>query len=311
VDDLLDVTRLARGKYQLQRRRLDLAEVVREAIEDQRFVFADRGVALDLQGASEPVWVEGDATRLSQVLGNLLRNASKFTDPGGHVQVVLQQIGHEVILRVRDDGIGIAPNLVKEVFNPFVQGDTTLHRTSGGLGLGLALVKELVELHGGTVRAESAGEGKGSEFIATLPLGAASVLVEPRPTHPIVRRRVLVIEDNEDAADMLRVMLELEGHDVHVSADGLQGVEAALRLQPEVILCDIGLPGIDGYEVARRLRCAAGTDRALLVAVTGYTSSEDVRRATDAGFDAHFGKPPDFERLSALVADSSGTPSLN
>ena len=308
VDDLLDVTRLARGKDQLQRQCLDLAQVVQDSVEDQRSVLSERGVALDLQGACEPVWVDGDAQRLSQVLGNLLRNACKFTDAGGHVLVTLQREGNEAILGVRDDGIGIATDLVKGVFEPFVQADTSLHRTRGGLGLGLALVKSLVELHGGTVRAKSEGEGKGSEFIVTLPLAAEAVHVEPRPLRHVAQRRVLVIEDNEDAATMLKDMLELEGHEVHVSPDGLQGVEAALRLQPEVILCDIGLPGIDGYEVARRLQCPAGTPRALLVAVTGYTSPEDVRRAAEAGFDHHFGKPPDLAKLSHIVAAASGPP---
>jgi len=186
-----------------------------------------------------------------------------------------------------------------------VQADTSLHRSRGGLGLGLALVKKLVDLHGGTVRAESEGEGRGSEFIVTVPVAAEVPRIEPNPLLIVTRRRVLVIEDNEDAAEMLRVTLELEGHEVHVSGDGLQGVEAAVRLQPEVILCDIGLPGIDGYEVARRLRDSR-TPPPLLVAVTGYTGPEDLRRATDAGFQHHFGKPPDLERLSRIV--SSGPP---
>jgi signal transduction histidine kinase/ActR/RegA family two-component response regulator len=305
VDDLLDVTRLSRGKYQLQRKCVDLTQVVRDAVEDHMPEFVEHGLTLGLQGTSEPVWVDGDAARLSQVLGNLLRNAFKFTDPGGHVLVMLQQVGDQAVIRVRDDGIGVSPELVKRMFEPFVQADASLHRTRGGLGLGLALARDLIALHGGTVTAQSGGEEQGSEFIVTLPLTAEAVRVEPRSSHHVVGRRVLVIEDNEDAATMLQETLEIEGHEVHVSPDGLQGVEAALRLRPEVILCDIGLPGIDGYEVARRLRGWAETHRTLLVAVTGYTSTDDVRRAADAGFHHHFAKPPDLERLSRVVAGGS------
>ncbi len=225
--------------------------------------------------------------------------------------MALHRTAQDVSLHVRDDGVGIKPDLLEGVFEAFVQADTSLHRTRGGLGLGLALVKKLVELHGGTVRSESAGEGMGSEFIVTLPLAAEAVHVDALPPTEVTRRRVLVIEDNADAADMLREMLELEGHEVHVSPDGLKGVEAARLLHPDVVLCDIGLPGIDGYEVARRLH-AASTDRALLVAVTGYSTPEDKRRASEAGFHYHLGKPPDMERLSHVLAESFGPPgSLN
>jgi len=291
---------LSRGEYHLDRHRVDFAKVVRAAVEDHRSILAEREVAVDVLAPSDPVVVDGDAARLNQVVGNLLFNAAKFTDPGGKVVVTVEVAGRDAILRVQDNGIGISETVKGKLFEPFVQADTTLARTRGGLGLGLAAVKMLAELHNGTVRAQSAGVGQGSEFIVTMPLAGAAFPVRANPVRQGDGRRVLVIEDNEDTAETLKELLELEGHEVHVEADGLAGVEAALQFQPEVILCDIGLPGIDGYEVARRLSAA----RVLLVAVTGYSSPDDVRRAQEAGFHHHIAKPADLEHLVRIVAEA-------
>lgn len=304
VDDLLDVTRISRGKVRLRRARVDVAATVRATVEDLRPLFVNRGVALELSAPASPLWVDGDATRLSQVVGNLLANAAKFTDAGGHVSVFVERAGGAVEIRVRDDGVGIAPAILGELFQPFTQADRTLHRARGGLGLGLALVRGIVELHGGRVAVRSDGEGRGAEFAVSLPLGAPDPDgAEPQRGPPRApRRTVLVIEDSEDAAATLRDLLELDGHEVHVARDGEAGLEEARRLRPDVILCDVGLPGLDGYEVARRLRAGAAPDAATLVALTGYASQEDAERALGAGFDHHLGKPPDFSRLLAILA---------
>jgi signal transduction histidine kinase/CheY-like chemotaxis protein len=303
VDDLMDVTRLARGEYHLDRHQVDLAQVVRATVEDHRSVLTDHEVDAEVKAPSVPVVIEGDAARLSQVVGNLLFNAAKFTDPGGKVVVSLEVAGRDVVLRVQDNGIGIPEALLGKLFEPFVQADTTLARTRGGLGLGLTVVKKLVELHNGTVCAQSAGVGKGSEFIVTVPLAGQASPLQLRQVRQGDGRRVLIIEDSDDTAATLKELLELEGHEVRVEADGLRGVEAALQFHPEVILCDIGLPGIDGYEVARRLR-SAGAIRVLLVAVTGYSAPDDVRRAQAAGFQQHIAKPADLDHIARVVAEA-------
>jgi len=303
VDDLLDVTRLSRGEYHLDRHHVDFAEVVRATVEDNRSILADHEVAAEVRAPSEPVVVDGDAARLTQIVGNLLMNAAKFSNPGGKVVVTIEVAGGDAVLRVQDNGIGIPEALLGRLFEPFVQADTTLARTRGGLGLGLAAVKKLVELHNGTVRAVSDGLGKGSEFVATIPLAGEVVAVQARPVRQGESRRVLIIEDSEDTAETLKELLELEGHEVNVEGDGLRGVEAALRLRPEVVLCDIGLPGIDGYEVARRLR-STGAMPVLLIAVTGYSSPDDVWRAQEAGFQHHIPKPADLEHLARVVAEA-------
>jgi two-component system CheB/CheR fusion protein len=298
VDDLMDVTRLSRGEYRLDRHHVDFAQIVRTVLEDHRQILAEREVRAEVP--FDQVMVKGDAARLTQVVGNLLMNAAKFTDAGGRVVITLEVAGSEAILRVQDNGIGIAESLRAKLFEPFVQADKTLARTRGGLGLGLAVVKNLVELHDGTVRAQSAGLGKGAEFIVTVPLARLASAVQAQPVPEGAGRRVLVIEDSEDTAAMLKELLELDGHEVRVEADGLRGVEAAFQFRPEVVLCDIGLPGIDGYEVARRL----STTRVLLVAVTAYSSPDDVRRAHEAGFQHHISKPPDLEHLAHVVAEA-------
>jgi hemerythrin-like metal-binding protein len=310
VDDLLDVRRLSTGKFRLHTVRLDLARHVRDAVEDMRAIFALRSLALELDVPAEPVWVSGDATRLAQVVTNLLHNASKFTNAGGHVQVSVESRGAEAAVRVRDDGVGVAPHLLPRLFEPFVQDESTLHRTRGGLGLGLSLVRGIAELHGGAVRVHSEGLGKGTEFVVTLPTSEPAVALAGAvaPTTGPSKRRVLVVEDSRDSAESLRDLLEtIGGHEVHVASDGLAGVNAAREHPPEIVLCDLGLPGIDGFEVARRIRAATGDERdCRLVALSGYAAPDAVERSLRAGFDYHVAKPPDVEGLLKLVAEAPG-----
>jgi PAS domain S-box-containing protein len=305
VDDLLDVTRITRNKIHLQRERLELGAVVRRTVEDHRSLFEGREVRVELAEWPRPLHVFADATRLAQVVGNLLQNAAKFTPAGGSARIAVAEEGAGAAVRVTDTGIGLRPETLERLFEPFVQGDTDLDRRRGGLGLGLALVKGLVELHGGTVAAESAGVGRGATFVVRLPLDrrAAGKPVEPA-TVAAARCRVLVVEDNRDAASSLRDALELAGHEVDVAADGREGIVKARALHPDLVLCDIGLPELDGYEVARALRADPATARLRLVAISGYALPDDVRRAREAGFDHHLAKPPDLARLRELLAET-------
>ncbi|MBI5069523.1 MAG: PAS domain-containing protein [Deltaproteobacteria bacterium] len=306
VDDLLDVSRISSGKLRLLVAPADLGAIARRAVEDLRPLFHRLGLSLELREPGPGCTVEGDAVRLGQVFGNLLFNASKFTDPGGHVLVSVEREGDQVCGRVRDDGAGIAPEMLGRLFRPFAQAERTLERSSGGLGLGLALVKGIVELHGGTAEARSAGPGAGAEFLFRLPASPERSAAAPAPGSQGrgSRRRVLLIEDNEDAGETLRELLELQGHEVHLERHGRAGLEAARRLRPDVVVCDLGLPGIDGYEVARRLRADAALPRVTLVALTGYASHGDVAEARAAGFDHHLAKPPELAALERLLAAS-------
>jgi PAS domain S-box-containing protein len=303
VDDLLDVTRISRGVIQLHRAPVELGALARHAVEDHRPLFSSRSLALDLRTDSDPLWIDADATRVTQIIGNLLHNAAKFTNAQGHVSVDVALEAGRAVIRVTDDGVGIAPELLPHVFEPFTQAEATLHRTLGGLGLGLALVKGLVELHGGEVTAKSDGAGRGSEVTVRLPVLGT---VGPAPEDPAARvtpsrRRVLVIEDNVDAAESLKESLELSGHEVAVARDGNEGLARARSFRPEVVLCDIGLPGIDGYEVARRIRADSSLSP-LLVAVSGYALPEDQRKAHEAGFDRHLSKPFQFREVDEVLA---------
>jgi signal transduction histidine kinase/CheY-like chemotaxis protein len=342
LEDLLNVSRIARGKVSLHPIRLDLDLLVRDAVADYRSVLEDAGLTLTLDGPQEPVWVLGDPTRLAQVVGNLLQNAAKFTDRGGQVTVRLaleaslkdlatetrrhgekhteksvspclrgeKAFGDEKTLAavtVRDTGIGIEPAMLSRVFETFAQADRSLDRSRGGLGLGLALVKGLVELHGGQVRAESDGPGQGAAFTFWLPLARARRAPQPAPAAAVEempRRRILVVEDNRDAADTLREVLELAGHEVAVAYEGPAGVEAAREFHPEVVLCDLGLPGMDGYAVAAELRRDPATAATRLIAVSGYGQDEDRRRSLEAGFDRHLIKPVDLVELQRLIGDA-------
>jgi PAS domain S-box-containing protein len=306
VDDLLDVTRITRNKIQLQRQRLELNELVRHTLDDHLSEFERSGVHVALTPAPQPVFVYGDWNRLAQVLGNLLQNSAKFTGRGERtdVSVSVDRRAARAVLRVADTGAGMSPEVLGRLFQPFVQADTTLDRNKGGLGLGLALLKGLVDLHGGDVTAHSEGLGRGSEFIVRLPLD----LTEPeKPVEPQIaggsaRRRVLIIEDNVDAAESLGLLLSLSGHDVSVTHSGSDGVANARDCRPEVLFCDIGLPGMDGYEVARAFRADDDLRDTLLVALSGYALPEDLQRAVEAGFDRHVAKPLSIDKLGEIMA---------
>jgi len=324
VDDLLDVSRITRGLVEIRREPLELVRLVRETTEDYRPAFDQHGILLDLQAPDAPLWVSGDPTRLAQVLGNLLSNALKFCHAGSRVTV---QVSSEpdgfAAFSVRDTGIGIPERLLPHVFESFIQGERSLARSRGGLGLGLALVKGLVELHGGEAQASSGGPGQGAEFRVRLPalarLAYATAVNDgndqpPAPAplaagavDPVSRVRVLVVEDNEDAADTLRDLLELFGYQVEVALNGPLGVDAARRFAPDVVLCDIGLPGMDGYSVAAELRKHPSTAGARIFAVSGYGQDADRRRSAEAGFDLHLTKPIDPDELRRLLgpADTS------
>ena len=308
IDDLLDVTRISRGKIRLQRARLDLNELALRVAEDHRSLFAKSDVRLDVRPARAEVWVEADRGRLSQAIGNVLQNAAKFTPRGGRTTLTVQEdrLRGQAVLTVGDTGAGIAPEMLPRVFEAFAQGDSTLDRSKGGLGLGLALVRGLVEMHGGAVDAASDGPGKGAAFTLRLPLdvgGARSLPAQPAPVASAAPRRVLVIEDNEDAADTMREALELGEHSVEVAYNGPDGLEKARAFHPDVVLCDIGLPKMDGYQVARAMRADGELGRIALIAVSGYAQPEDVAMAKDAGFDAHLAKPPSIEDLERTMAD--------
>ena len=304
IDDLLDVTRISRGKVQLLSVPVELGEVVLRTIEDHRPAFEAGDIGLEVVVPEERLLVRGDRTRLAQILGNLLQNVTKFTPPGGQARVRLARdaSGLAAILKVQDDGVGIPEAMLPRLFEPFSQADETLDRSRGGLGLGLSLVRALVELHGGDVSAASAGPQQGSEFTVRLPLWQVPLEGSIDPAITVRRqRRVLVIEDNLDSADTLRDVLQMAGHAVEVSRTGPEGIQRALTFAPEIVLCDIGLPGLDGFEVARAFRGDAKLRATYLVALSGYAAFDDVARAREAGFDRHLAKPVDAEALQQLV----------
>jgi PAS domain S-box-containing protein len=308
VDDLLDVSRITSGKVQLERSHLDLRSVLERAIEASRSSMSSLGHAFSFEQPRDPVFVEGDATRLVQVVSNLLNNAAKYTPAGGSIALTLRREGACAVVRVTDDGVGIDVAQQQAVFALFAQMDRSYGLSQGGLGVGLALVRSLVELHGGEVELESAGEGRGCTFTVRLELAAdqvarpsrlATATPEPAAT---LHQRILIIDDNEDAAELLALMLKALGHEPLTASHGLEGVELARREVPDIVLCDIGLPDIDGYEVCRRIRKLPGLERTLLVALTGWGGEGDQKRGRDAGFVRHFVKPVDVAQLSELLS---------
>lgn len=310
VDDLLEASRVTRGEVELHCESLDLAELVRETVEGYRETLRHARLELDLELPDGQLPVQGDRLRLSQALANLLHNACKFTPPGGRVTVRARRAEDgRVELSVRDTGQGIAPEILPHIFEVFTQADRSLDRAQGGLGVGLAVVKGLVEMHGGEARAASEGLGRGSELTLLLPMDQASRLAPAAHPDPAEapqpadgsHRRILVVEDNPDAAATLRDFLELSGHEVELANSGTDGVQAAREFHPEVVLCDLGLPGMDGYQVAAALRRDPETASAKLIAVTGYGREEDRRRSKEAGFDLHLTKPVDPVQLRLLL----------
>lgn len=304
VDDLLEVSRVTTGKVRIVRERVDARSIVAHAVEGVRALIEARRQRLEVDAAAEVV-VEADRTRLAQVLGNLLHNAAKYTPEGGDIALSLARRGDEAVFTVRDTGVGIPADMLEHIFEPFVQVDRSLDRSQGGLGVGLTLARRLVELHGGTIVARSAGPGRGSEFVVRLPaVGAPAPMEEAAhaPEAPGGRgARVLVVDDNRDAAESLGALVEALGHEARVVHDGASALDVAARWRPDLVLLDIGLPRLDGYEVARRLRAALGPG-VVLAAVTGYGRDEDRRRSRAAGFDHHLVKPVDVHVLERLLA---------
>ena len=311
VDDLLDVSRITRGKIALQKQIVDVATIVANAEETSRPIIDARRHELSVSLPTYPLKLSADPDRLCQILDNLLNNAAKYTEPGGRIWLFVDREDDQAVFRISDTGIGIPSDMLPRVFDLFTQVDQSLDRHPGGLGIGLALVRRLVEMHGGTVQATSAGKGQGSEFIVRLPLPAAEITTAVPSQHlPGVSsdsspRRILVVDDHADVAECLAMLLKDLGHEVHTACDGSSAFEAVRTFGPEVVLLDIGLPEMDGYEVARRLRAEHGPDKLLLVALTGYGQEADRRRTREAGFDEHLLKPAGGADLNRLLAQVS------
>ena len=315
VDDLLDVARITSGKIELKKEPVELNAAVLRAIDSCQSAAAARQQTLDVQTSKEHLLVDGDLIRLSQIVINLLNNAIKYTPDGGRIAVSVARDGDWAVLRVKDTGTGILAELLPRVFDLFVQGERSLARTEGGLGIGLTIVRNLVALHGGTVSARSDGPGKGSEFIVLLPVMPRMDLVSEssttwQPGNARTRRRVLIVDDNRDLAESAAVLLRASGHDVRTAYDGVSAVATATEYRPDVVLLDIGLPGISGYEVARQLRASESQRAMLLVAVTGYGQDTDRQRAREAGFDHHIVKPLEPATLEKIVESSSAPVSI-
>jgi signal transduction histidine kinase/CheY-like chemotaxis protein len=308
IDDLLDLARVTNNKMQLRKERLQLAEVVHTAVETSRPLIEACGQELVLSLPSQTLFLEGDLTRLAQVIANLLNNAAKYSERDGRIQLQAERQGSDVVVTVRDTGIGIAADVLPHIFEMFTQGSRALPRSQGGLGIGLTLVKQLVAMHGGTITAHSAGPGKGSEFVVRLP-----VLMEPpatleRNTDPSPRAaagaafRILVVDDNPDTAATLGMLLRITGRDVRTAQDGLEALAKAEQFRPHVVLLDIGLPKLNGYETAERIRQQPWGKTMVLIATTGWGQSSERQRSREAGFDHHLVKPVDTNALSQLLS---------
>ena len=309
VDDLLDVSRMTRGKIALRKITLDARQPVSEAVSVAQPLAASKNLKLDVQLPGEPVIVTADPVRLEQIMGNLIGNAIKFTPADGTICVSLHVDGEWAVMRVRDSGPGIPPGQLHRVFELFGQATASLDRGQGGLGIGLTVVRMIAELHGGTAQIFSEGEGQGTEAVVRLPVRRQAVVLgatsDPRLAPRGAAKRVLLVEDNSDVADMLAAYLQQLGHEVIQARDGRAGLDVALQQRPEVIVCDIGLPGLDGYEIARRVRQMPAPEACVLIAVSGYGDSIDRERARNAGFDHHLTKPADPVQLADLIANTS------
>jgi signal transduction histidine kinase len=307
TDDLLDVSRITQDKVELKRERIDLRSVIQSAAEAMRPVIRDRGHTLRVDLPADPLCADADFTRLAQAFSNLLSNAAKYTERGGAITVIAAGHDGEAAINVRDTGIGIPPDMLSRIFDMFTQLQTHRDRATSGLGVGLSLARRLVELHGGAIEARSEGPGRGSEFVIRLPLvpaqaSDAAITMVPQPALPAGACRVLIAEDNVDAAEMMRVMLCFGGHDVKVATDGVQAVAIAEAVKPDIAFIDIGMPHMDGYEAARRIRHALGA-HITLVALTGWGQEEDKARSREAGFDHHLTKPAEPEMLERLIGE--------
>jgi PAS domain S-box-containing protein len=308
VDDLLDVSRITRGKIQLRKERVELGTIVRHAVETTQHLIQERKHELSVAYPTESVWLDADPARLEQVVGNLLSNAAKYTEPGGIIALSAERQGPEAIIRVKDTGIGILPEMLPRIFDLFVQADRALDRAQGGLGIGLTVVKALVRMHAGAVAAFSSGIGKGAEFVVRLPVVPEVVPIKPEdapaPAAPGGHLRLLIVDDNTDTVDSLAMLLRLAGYQVITATNGPAGLQAVLAESPDVVLMDLGLPGIDGFEVARRIR--EKTRAPILIAMTGYGQSTDRELSKEAGFEYHLVKPVDPVKLQNLLAQLAG-----
>ncbi|MDZ4343496.1 MAG: ATP-binding protein [Candidatus Binatia bacterium] len=309
VDDLLDVSRISRGKIELRKDRVELASVVHHAVEACRPAMESATHDLNITLPAQPVYLNADPARLAQVVGNLLNNACKFTDEGGRIWLTVERKGKQAVIRVRDNGIGIAADQLPRIFEMFMQVDTSLERSVSGLGIGLTLAKNLVEMHDGTLEVHSAGAGQGSEFVVRLPIMVETRKPPPEPTvsepTTTTARRILVVDDNRVSADSLARLLQLTGNETHTAYDGLKAVEAAATLRPDVVLLDIGLPKLNGYEAARKIREEPWGKKMVLVALTGWGQDEDRQKSREAGFNGHMVKPIDHAELMKLLASLS------
>ena len=304
VDDLLEISRITSGRVVLRQERITVSTIVEWAVEAVQPLVKELRHELNVSMPPEPIWLNADAARLEQVLVNLLTNAAKYTDKGGHIKLTAQQEGNTAVLRVSDTGIGISTELLPNIFDLFTQAERSLDRSQGGLGIGLSLVRQLVELHKGTVEAHSI-LGQGSEFVVRLPVMSALLQLPSSPalkTNPGNEKcRVLVVDDNIDAAQSLAMLVEISGHETQVAYDGPSALKTALTWQPDVVLLDIGLPGLNGYEVAMRIRQESKRKDIVLVALTGYGQESDRKKSQDAGFDHHLVKPADFDEVERIL----------
>jgi CheY-like chemotaxis protein len=302
---LLDLSRISRGKIELRKERVELAKIVQHAVETSRPAIEQAEHELTIDVPSSRVYVDADVTRLAQVFSNLLNNAAKYTERGGRIGLTVQQQGGEVMVSVRDSGIGIPAEMLPHVFDIFTQVDRNLERSQGGLGIGLSIVKRLVEMHGGTVEAKSAGHGMGSEFTVRLPVVSSVVPPQSDDAEPVrltSQRRVLVVDDNRDSAMSLAMMLKLMKIETKTAHDGLEAIEVAAEYRPDLILLDIGMPRLNGYDTARQIRQQLWGKNIVIVALTGWGQDEDRRKSEEAGFDAHMTKPIEPAALDRLLA---------
>lgn len=311
VDDLLDISRITRGTIALRKERVDLATIVRNAVETSKPLFDQVGQRLCVSLPDEPVFVDADVTRLSQVFANLLNNAAKYTEPGGRIELTVKPDGAQVAISVKDNGIGIPASMLDGIFDMFAQVDRSLERAHGGLGIGLTIVKRLIEMHGGRVEAHSEGHGRGSEFVVRHPIAASPVpekksgVDDGKALPTIPRRRILIVDDNEDAASSLAMLLRIMGHETEVAYEGQKALDIVATYRPEIVLLDIGMPKMSGYDVCRRIREQPTGSDVLVVAVTGFGQEADRRKSEEAEFDGHMVKPVEPQALIKLLAEFS------
>ncbi len=307
VDDLLDVNRISQGRIELKRERVELASVVYQAVEANRPLAECANHEVTVTLPPDPIYLHGDPVRLAQVFGNLLNNACKYTEPGGKIRLTADRQGSDVLLKVKDSGVGILPEKLTSVFQMFSQVESSLERSQGGLGIGLTLVRRLVELHEGTVEASSEGLARGSEFVVRLPVpiqnAEAGLQPEPIPERLMTARRILVVDDNRDAANSLSMLLKVTGNDTRTAHDGPEAIEQAEAYRPALILLDIGLPKMNGYDACRRIREQPWGKDIVMVALTGWGQEEDRRKSREAGFNGHLVKPVDYAALTRLLGD--------